>query len=486
MQNVIKWILLLILFFPAVYFAFKQKKWYLYLVCTFVGILPDQFAFELSSSLPLLTVERILILVLLGFWCWKKWKEKKFSFPLSLLIYFGINVLISLVNIRFGAGNELKRIAILLLERVLLILMLADLIEDRKEFDNCIDCVILSCVAMSAAGIIQTIFEFDITSVLALTEGRYTNELTPRMGIIRAFGTSNAISFGCYCAFMALVIFYRLERTGKQRYSLALALDIVALICTLTRSAWLCLGGMAFLLLLFRPRKFIARIWPAMLFTVLLVFSLFFVNSSFKAAIVETGKSSINTVLSAIIPSSSSTPSATDPDTTEPTEKDDLQFELSEDFGSNANPTRSRLVEWTAVTYMLEEGHGLFGYGYNAFINGKLHYFYPQFGHWTVAKVLDVGLLAIITESGIIGLLTHIAFLGYLFVVALRKRGPNGTFRYNKLILYLIVQYFLLNFMAAFTGSFWLMIGLFYASMQLDEKGLLEETQSANHKKWMF
>ena len=52
MQNIIKWLLLLLLFMPVFYFTLRNKKWYLYLSCAFIGILPDEFAIELSASYP--------------------------------------------------------------------------------------------------------------------------------------------------------------------------------------------------------------------------------------------------------------------------------------------------------------------------------------------------------------------------------------------------------------------------------------------------
>jgi len=479
MQSILKWFLLLILFAPFFVFCFRQKKWYLYLACGLIGLLPDQFAIEISKSLPLLTGQRVLILILLGFFLWKCMKQRSWKPSIPLLIYFAINVLISLVNMRYGIVGELKRIAIMLLEEVMLILMVAELIEDRRELDRCMDAMILSCVAMSFVGMIQTIFEFDIASVLKLVEARAALQLTQRMGMIRAFGTTNAIIYGCYCAFMAMVIFYRLERTGKQRYSLALALTLVAMICTLSRSSWLCILCIVGLLFVVRPRKLMKRCWPAVAAMVALCLLLSCINRDFGNAILQTGKSTLNTVLSAvnIDPLGGKlTPGGTDgagdatEETQDPSETErPPMLELPEEFGDNAkNPTRSRMVEWTAVKYMLEEGEAAFGYGYNAFPRGKLHYFYPQFGHWTVAKTLDVGLLAVVTESGFVGLAAYLGLLLFLLLRAFRGRGQNGSFTFNKLMLYMLPLYLLLNFMAAFTGPVWLFIGLFYASGKLD------------------
>ncbi len=492
MYDIVKWLLLILLFSPVFYFAFRQKKWYLYLSCAFIGILPDQFAIELHASLPLLTAQRLLILLLLGFWIVKKCKNRQFSFPVILVVYAALNILVSVVNIRYGLGGEIKRVAILLLEQVLLVIMMIELIDGRKELNLCLDAMILSCCALSVVGMIQTIFEVDVASVLKLVDARTATELTPRMGMVRAFGTTNAIIFGCYCAFMSLLIYYRLERTNKQRYAVAMALTLSAMICTLSRGAWLCFGAILVLLLCIRPKKLLRPLGTSLLMTLVLCLLLgFFGNRHFLVASIETGRSTANTVLGVVdleIPAlpglgnllPQEQPMEENPDTEEPEGSDTPEFGKNE-----SSAAQSRLVEWTAAQYMFDEGNGLFGYGYNAFTRGKLHYFYPQFGFWTVAGTLDVGLLKVMTESGLVGFLAYLSLLGFSLFMALKHRGKRGLLTFEKLFAFLLVEYLLLNFMAAFTGPFWLALGLFYASLKLTKKEE-PEIEELPEKGWQF
>ena len=95
-----KLVLLCALFAPIVYLALRQKKWYLYLLFAFMGVLPEQFSLRLHESLPLLTGTRVLILIVMGFWLFDKWKTKKFRFPKSLMLFLVVNVIVSLVNLR--------------------------------------------------------------------------------------------------------------------------------------------------------------------------------------------------------------------------------------------------------------------------------------------------------------------------------------------------------------------------------------------------
>ena len=60
-----KYLIIGILLLPIFFWAFQHKKWYLYLTFALYGILPDACAFEISTSLPLITVSRILIVILM-------------------------------------------------------------------------------------------------------------------------------------------------------------------------------------------------------------------------------------------------------------------------------------------------------------------------------------------------------------------------------------------------------------------------------------
>ena len=486
-----KYILLFALFAPILYLAFRQKKWYLYLMFAFVSFLPDQLAIKIHDSLPLLSASRSLILLVLVFWLFDRWKKKNFSVPLPLAIYLGINVLISIINLSVDLG-EINRIFRYVLERVFLAVMITDMTETREELETGIDFLILGCMAVCCIGIAQTVFNYDIASVLQVQFTFETMPNYPRMGLTRSFGTMNPIAFGCYNAFMCLPIYYRLEQTGKQRYAIAFAVNFVSLICTFTRSAWLCIAGIAFLLLIFRRMKFIRRMLTSLVYILVLCGILCCFQPRLYAALTETAKSSINTIIQ-IFPGvdTDSDTNSTDPtdnnDATNSTEETDPEdkkkphkkpgFALSEDFGLNASdPTYSRTAQWTAITYMIQEDRGLFGYGYNGYVNGRIHYLYNKWTtQWMVAPTLDVGWVASATECGLIGMTSHILLVGYLFVRSLRKRSRGGQFTFHNMFCYLAVLYVLLNILASFLHDsvVWQMIGLFFAYEKLERKGLL-------------
>lgn len=488
-----KLVILCALFAPIIYLAFRQKKWYLYLLFAFIGVLPEQFSVRLHESLPLLTANRVLILILMGFWLYKKWKTKRFQCPKSLLLFLIVNVIISLINLRYGR-DDINRIFLLIFERGLLVVMSMDMIDDREEFLRCIDFIIMGCAALAVIGIVQTVFDYDISTVLHLTKTFSSIQLSKRMGLVRAFGTYNAISYGCYCAFMSLLIVYRLYSTKSLWHGAAFALNFVALICTFTRSAWLCLAAIAFVALLLLRLKLIRKLLPSvgMILALLVVLCCF--QPKLYKAFVNTGKSSINTVLQ-VLPEdwfskrpsadategSASTGDTSETEPTKPEENEKPGFRLDEDFGSNANdPAYSRNAQWTAIEYMTQEGQLLFGYGYNALIRGKIHFFFDRWAaKWQPTTFLDVGLVALLTESGLIGALAHMTLLGYMLAVAVRRKKKLGSLDFYELTIYAIPLYLLLNILAAFMQAtlIWLFIGLFYAYKRLDDRGLLAQNR---------
>ena len=512
------YLFLAILFAPLIVFAVRQKKWYLVLLMAFTAFLPEQFAIRIHEKLPLLTASRILIIITAVFYLLQLWKERKFKAPIPVLIFVGINLIISLIHLP-SDFDEIKRMFLFIMERGLVMVMLMNMIASKEEFDSCIDALILGCCAVAVMGIVQTVFDYDIAAGLHVLQTPTSISLSQRMGLTRAYGTFNAISYGCYCAVMILPIFHRLSTTGKQRYSIAFALNFVALIATFTRSAWLAILGVGALVFFTRPVKFLRAIWPGMILVVVLCFGLTAIQPKFGAALSETGKSTANTILAALPDSwfqdvpdvsvedpttdttaptgetTSTDPTAettpTDPtEETTPAVKHPPQFELSEDFGMNAKaPTYSRTFQWSAVRRMLEDGHFLLGYGYNALSQGQMRFSHAAWGEgWSVAKILDVGFVALFGEGGLLSVLSYVGFLAYMCIQALRKRSRTGAFDYYKMIIFTVLLYVLLNIFAAFANPIlnWLVFGLFFAYEKLDKEGLLPDLSAEATPKLRF
>lgn len=454
-----KVLILAILFLTIIVSALKQKKWYLCLFFAFYSILPEEFAIELSGSLPLLSGYRMLILGVLIVWLYKKKGNYSIEIPNTMLFFVIANFIISIINLRFGFG-EINRIFNLIFEQMTVVLFVYGLVDSEKVFYDCIDYLMYGSTALSIIGIFQTVFRLDVTTVLNIVQSRTDEMLTERMNMVRAFGTSNAIAFGCYCAFIIPIVLYMYETKKQSKYIVILGMHVCALMCTMTRSALLDICIVVFIMLIVRNRKFIkeyVKFLPVVFIGILVVC---FMYPSLLINIVEVIKSSLN-VLGA-------------------------NFELSKDFGLNAgNASYSRTVQWTSVYYMINEGEFLFGYGYNAFVRGCLHYLYKQFGYWITAETLDVGFVKVATESGLIGLLIYALFLCAIFIKAFKKRKITKEYNFNKLTTYMIVLYVLLNITSAFmsTRLFWLFISLFFVYTKLEMTNKMADTRKEVNEK---
>ena len=476
--------LLCLLFIPIIYLAVQQKKWYLCLFFAFWTVLPEQMAFEIHEKLPNISAGRLLVLLLFGFWLWDRWKAKRLQLPKSLLIFLGVNIIVSLVNFRFGFG-EVNRMFILFFERVLPVIMIADMVKDREELDIYVDFLILGGSALAIIGIIQTVFKYDITTPLHWMETLSSITLSERMGLTRAFGTYNAISFGCYTALVSIVVIYRLYNAKalvrKLLYSLALALVMSAMICSLSRSAWLSLVAALFLVVLFTKGRVIPRSLIAMGMSLVLILTLMVFQPNLKNAFVETTKSTVNTILDVLpegvsstvvrvfTPSkNSNTTAATgDDETLQEEDPPATRFELDDEFGLNGeDPGYSRNAQWTAVKHMAMENNLLFGLGYNALPEGRIYFYFDRWGAvWEPTTFLDVGLVALIAEGGLVGAVSYLLLLGYILVCAFWKRDRKTPMDMYHMILYIIPLLLMLNYLAAFIFEdlVWLLTAMFYA-----------------------
>ncbi len=408
-----KYVLMAMLVLPILYKCKMQDKWYLYLTFAFYGILPDACAIELSSSLPLITVTRLLILLLFGATLIRKKWMISFRLPLIVAGYFAVNVLVSIVNLRYGKG-ELNYIFILLFEELLLFLLVFNLIDTREEFERCLDFMIMGAVLLSVTAVFQTVLHYDIATAFNWVASRSEVVIQDRMGMTRAYATFNALSYATYCAFMALIIWYRYEVTKKQVYIVAFLMNFLALLLTMSRSSLLALGVVLILLLCLRRQEVIRPFVPYIPLGLLGIAALIVVKPSVFAALAETLKSALNTL--------------------------GTHYELDSNFGANAtNGTYSRMRQWTSFIYMLRDGNWLFGYGYNGFALGRAHY-YSEFKHaWHVARELDVGFVAFMIQGGLLGIGSYVVFLGESFLHSLRYRTRKYFSFYNMTALAMIM-----------------------------------------------
>ncbi len=444
MDTIVKIVIVGALFIPIVFKALKYNKWYLYILFGFYSILPDTFAIELSASLPLITGSRILVLIICCIWVYNLKFRKREGIPKEILVYVLVEVCISIINLRQGFG-EVNNIFITVVQQFMLVMAVKATVEEEEEVYNCIDFLIYGSVALGIISILQTVLKFDVTTVLNITQERVVENITDRMNRVRAFGVTNAISNGCYCAFMCLITMFMYEHRRRFRYIIFLVVNAVALLCTMTRSALLAFGITVVVMALVRNRYFIRTYAKYIVLALVGIIGIFILKPSIFDSVIEVFKSILNVL--------------------------GFDFELSDDFGLNAdNASNSRLMQWSAIYYMAKEGLLLFGYGYNAFLRGRLYYYFIQFEAWVKAPAVDTGFVAIATQGGVISLFNNLLLWTGIVVSSIRNRDRrHKAFDIYKLTIYIAFMYIIINVASAFANTelIWLYLAIFFSYRKL-------------------
>jgi hypothetical protein len=444
MDAIFKLIVISLLIIPIIFNAVKYDKWYIYILFAFYTILPDTFAIEISTSLPLITGKRILIIIVSVIWFYNMKFRKRSHIPKELLIYTIVALGISLFNLRINFG-EFNNIFIIIFEQFLLVMTVKSIISEEEEVYRCLEFLIYGSGVLAVISILQTVLKIDLTTVLAISEDRVAEVITDRMNAVRAFGVTNAIKNGCYCAFMCMITMFMYEKKKQIRYIFFLVMNIIALVCTMTRSAILALGITVVIMIVIRNRAFLKIYFKYLIAAVVLVIGVLIVKPSIFEGITEVIKSILNVL--------------------------GFDYELSSDFGFNAdNASYSRMVQWSAVYYMIKEGFAVCGYGYNAFIRGCLYYYFKQFGCWTRAGALDTGFVGIAVEGGLLGLINNIMLWVSISFYSFRYRDKKSRESdIYKLTIYMTIMYFIINMASAFSNTdlIWLYMAIFFAYREI-------------------
>lgn len=422
-MEILKFAILTVMFLPIFYKASREKKGYLYIFFGLYGILPDACAIEISSSLPLITVDRILIFVLFVAVMYKKRGALKLSLSREFYIYVVVNIIVSIINLRYGAG-ELNQLFIYVYEQLLVVILLYNCIDDEVEFEKCIDYLIAGGTILAIMAILQFLLRFDLSSALMWADPRAFVRIEDRMGHMRACATFNALSYGCYSAFLSIIIVYRYMKTKKKQFVIALALDLLALMCTLSRSAILSLGIVVVFMVFTTRGRMIRNFYRYIILALIIVCIAIIVFPTAFDVFQQVFLSIMNTL--------------------------GANYELSSEFGTNAtNGTYSRLRQWSSVLYMFRDNNLLFGYGYNGFVNGAVKYFNFREGYWHVAKELDVGFVAFLINGGMVGLVSYFVFLIRPYF-KIKKYVSKRKWNFGNMYAYMAILFVLLEIMTSF------------------------------------
>ncbi len=450
-------------------------------------LLPEYFGLELHAKLPLITASRLL-LVILGLGMLLRRRQELFSqhkpqwsawnftltadkiLRLALFAYFALMLCVHGVLLPVDLAEAVKGLFALIVESLVLVWLLTMVLTSRKKLETALQVLLLAsgvCALVAISGCITGKNPFHLLDTVRrdmLMSSFF------RLGALRAAaGFGHPVYYGAFCAVMLPIGMYFVD-TGKGiarkcLFSGCLIANMVALILSNSRGSLLAVGVLLVVVLIDRIlrkefRYFLCTYLPIALVFVLVLLLVTSAMPAGNALLSDIFGSVLNEVLPS--PPSSTTPppssQATLPEgttpqqTTVPSETSlPLQTTLPEEsvapsrplppaasapgsataqpdtFGNNPNGISSRLIQFSGIRWTLQNSP-VFGFGRNAHVRGHLKYMYHP-GHWTTTSTIDMGLVAIISQFGLVGLVAYICLYSSICLLPLRK-----TYRSDRLL----------------------------------------------------
>lgn len=447
-------IALVVLMIPVLYKLLRERRWYMYLLFSLYPIMPDAFAIELSEKLPLLTFSRIILLVDIVIWIIldrkkisegiknigkKKPSVKSLEISKILIIFWAINILISIIHV-FDKTGEINKIFNIIFHQIFLVNIIKRFVNTKEEFVKCIDFMILGFMVSCIAGLLQTVFSIDPSEPIMMVLRGERIGLNERMGLSRARGfCTSPIMFACECGFFAILSLYLFELKKSSKYMTSVLICIAGIAMSMTRSAMLGLG-LVFIVFFISRFKVAIKLYIKYICIALVIgLAVIIFVPKVGNVILEPLKSALNSI--------------------------GFNFKISPNFGDNVNnPVGSRFDQWTLLIYMLQNGSLLIGYGYNAYVNGFLHFHYRGQSGWSRAQALDVGFVTVLGENGIIGMLNYaMLYIGIgISSFINRKKGTESELNFYNISIFAMLYFAIMNIASSCIDikSFWLFVGL--------------------------
>lgn len=383
--------------------CFFIKDYILYAFVMFYPIMPEYFALDLGSSIPLLTMSRILIGILTVYAFVTKQLSSKIRIRLSgaegkltryLILFFMVEVLVALPH--FSASDSLKEMILSLLEKGWVLYLLNQLINTEKKLHNCVKYMTIASVIVCLGGLMETVTGSNPFYMLATASRELTMANYTRLGVTRAEATlGHPISFSVYLLLIIPFVMYYCDKKNNKKMWVLLLLTVVALFATISRASILVFLVM-FLWMMKEKRAKIRARYRSMLLLL-----------GYAAVVAVILAPNILELVGQILMSLMNVLGAS--------------FEL-DSFGRNATGVASRLWQVQLVTYTLET-FPLFGGGANYIYNHDV--LISNGSRYVVATSIDNEYLLTLIDKGLLGLIAKLVLYIGLLVMAWKHRSRD-------------------------------------------------------------
>ena len=377
-------------------------------------ILPVYFALNISSSLPLISAGRILLMILIFLTFLHTRKRIKYEISqtrntrfVKLLIYGMAIYSIAqiMVSLAHFTSSALNNIFTLTLERILLFYCLSCWVNTTEKVKEAINILVLVSGVVCLLAITEPFTKTNLAYFLdtagrdsVLKAGYY------RSGMLRAeFTFGHPLELGLYTVLIFPFTIHLAAQKKKAIYWMIAALNILANILSFSRSTITILLAVIIVMMFLVDKKtkysIIKLIFSC---AVLGIFAIFFANGLLDIII-----NIINETLAA--------------------------FGLGSAM-DNFKTIAVRTTQWSVLNDVLRD-NPVFGAGIN-YINDNIVYYTNSNGNRGIMKSIDCEYLEQIIEGGIVGVIGFISLFGSIL-----KTGFSKKLKKNPLVRIFLVSF---------------------------------------------
>lgn len=363
--------------------------------------LPEYYGIEISPSLPLLSVRRMMYIILFiyvglnrrrsvlidGIEIKKLRKEYIF-----LMGYFILRVISNIYYIT-TYGQAAKTIGLLIFEQLFLLFAFYMLEPTKDEMLAIIKSVVGAATVLFIIGIFESISSIRFFDALYTVSREMHDMQFVRLGLLRSVTTMHSPAlYGNMCMLIFPLILYMYEESREKKYLVSAGLCFGAIIHSGARSDFLFLSVVLLVYLLFvlegveRKKLFFKNSTTVLAVVILIAFIFSSFNLRLRYYYIGTCKANLNEI--------------------------GFNFDLDkgapedvEGFGNNHYGSTSRIRQFTGLLDVAHK-NPLFGLGSGAQKRGQIKYFW-HFSNgkdrWITAPAYDVGMVEILCDEGILG-----------------------------------------------------------------------------------
>lgn len=444
--------------------ACKDKLgWDVILFFALYVISPSYCAIELSSRLPLITVSRAVLMIMLlmllvrrreDFFALRKGNIRQLNFGLTgdkflrwgMLIYFILLIICDIALLPADFGEALKAMFVVIAESYMLVWILTLVLDTREKLLTALQVLVAASGVTALVATVGCILDGNPFYYLDTVHREMLMASFYRLGMLRAeAGFGHPVFYGAFCAIITPINMYFVENSDqkweKRLFSACLTMNIVGLVLSNSRGSMVAFG---FLLILVTIARVIKKEFKPFFLTYLPIGIAALVILAAVSLISPAGLKFLQGIVYSLIDSFFS-------GTVSPDEIGDSSV-IS--YGENASGMVSRYVQFTGILWTLAR-KPLFGFGSNAHVRGLISY--QLEGYWIPTDTFDVGLVAIICQYGIIGLLGYTALFGTLAGTVLSRKYRQDPLM-RSLALAFVTYLVCLITIASLDKMFWVLI----------------------------